>query len=77
MGAVPPPVLANPPAAYDGLGWFYDRYWRNLCMKLMPALDRLVLTGLPRGARVLDLCCGTGHLSQCLCRRGLKVTGID
>jgi SAM-dependent methyltransferase len=43
----------------------------------MPALDRLLLTGLPRGAAVLDLCCGTGHLAAALCRRGLRVTGLD
>lgn len=65
------------PAAYEGLGWFYDRYWRNVSEKLMPALDQLALSKLPRGSRVLDLCCGTGHLAAAICRRGLAVTGLD
>src|SRR5512138_1996823 len=68
---------ASDPLAYDGMGWFYDRHWRGLCAKFMPALDRLVLRALPRGARVLDLCCGTGHLAACLTRRGFRVTGLD
>jgi SAM-dependent methyltransferase len=70
-------TAANLPAAYQGLGWFYDRYWRGLCVKAMPALDRLVLSELPRGARILDLCCGTGHLAAALSHRGFRVTGLD
>lgn len=69
--------MTSIPTAYDGLGWFYDRYWRDLQVKAMPALDRLLLSVLPRGARVLDLCCGAGHLAAALCRRGLRVTGLD
>jgi SAM-dependent methyltransferase len=43
----------------------------------MPALDRLGLASLPRGSRILDLCCGTGHLAAALSRRGFEVTGLD
>jgi SAM-dependent methyltransferase len=64
-------------SAYEGLGWFYDRYWRGLCVKAMPVLDTLVLSSLPRHARILDLCCGTGHLAAALARRGFRVTGLD
>ncbi|MFA6029624.1 MAG: class I SAM-dependent methyltransferase [Elusimicrobiota bacterium] len=32
---------------------------------------------LPRGARVLDLCCGAGRHSLPLARAGLRVTGLD
>ncbi|HWR54580.1 MAG TPA: class I SAM-dependent methyltransferase [Bryobacteraceae bacterium] len=47
-------------------------------LKLMPALDRLAAFSLlPRAASVLDLCCGTGHLAAAMCRRGLRVTGLD
>jgi SAM-dependent methyltransferase len=70
-------AAANVPAAYHGLGWFYDRHWRGLCGKAMPALDRLVLSRLPQRARVLDLCCGAGHLAAALARRGFRVTGLD
>lgn len=44
---------------------------------MMPALDSLVFGSLSRGASVLDLCCGTGHLAAAMCRRGLRVTGLD
>lgn len=72
------PALQNRTAAdYDGLAQLYDRYWRSFSSKLVPALDALVLRFLPRGAPVLDLCCGTGQLAAALCRRGFDVTGID
>lgn len=35
------------------------------------------LTGLTRGAAVLDLCCGPGRHTLELARRGYKVTGVD
>jgi SAM-dependent methyltransferase len=70
-------TVANTPTAYEGFGWFYDRYWRGLCLKVMPVLDRLVLSSLPRRARILDLCCGTGRLAAALRRRGFRVTGLD
>ncbi|HVX65938.1 MAG TPA: class I SAM-dependent methyltransferase [Bryobacteraceae bacterium] len=70
-------AATNTPTVYQGLGWFYDRYWRGLCAKAMPALDRLVLSRLPDHARILDLCCGTGHISALLARRSFRVTGLD
>jgi len=35
------------------------------------------LAELPRGARVLDLPCGPGRLTECLVRRGFRVVGAD
>ncbi len=32
---------------------------------------------IKKGERVLDLCCGTGDLSQEFCRAGAQVTGVD
>ena len=31
----------------------------------------------PQGARILDVCCGTGYLAGLLAARGYRVTGID
>jgi SAM-dependent methyltransferase len=63
---------------YDPFAWLYTRYWGDEFHKsLLPALDRAVLGALPRGASVLDLCCGDGRLSAHLVRRGFAVTGID
>lgn len=70
-------TVANSPAAYQGLGWFYDRYWREYGEAAAPALDRLLVSRLPRGARILDLCCGVGQIVADLSRRGFRVTGLD
>lgn len=66
---------------YDCLAWFYDRYWGgsgyNFHSFVMAALDKVLLSELPPGALVLDLCCGTGHLTRMLFERGFKVVGAD
>ena len=43
----------------------------------MPALERLFFSQVAGGARVLDLCCGSGHVTKELAARGYLVTGID
>jgi SAM-dependent methyltransferase len=43
----------------------------------MPALQHLLFPALSPGARVLDLCCGTGNLAKQLASRGYAVTGVD
>lgn len=63
---------------YDAFAWTYHRRWGfDYHAQLMPILDRLVVGGLPPGASVLDLCCGTGRVSQGLVERQFAVTGID
>jgi len=43
----------------------------------MPALERLFFGRLAAGSRVLDVCCGSAHVTKELARRGYVVTGID
>lgn len=43
----------------------------------MPALERLFFSRVVPPASVLDVCCGSGHVSCELVRRGYAVTGID
>ncbi|HWR51992.1 MAG TPA: class I SAM-dependent methyltransferase [Bryobacteraceae bacterium] len=62
---------------YNGLGWFYDRYWSDLAPRALRALDRLLIPRLPRHARILDIGCGAGHVAAALGKRGFQVTGID
>ncbi len=63
---------------YDPFAWFYQRYWADgFSAWQMPALQTLLLQELPKGARVLDLCCGTGTLGAKLASLGFRVTGID
>jgi demethylmenaquinone methyltransferase / 2-methoxy-6-polyprenyl-1,4-benzoquinol methylase len=45
-----------------------DRGWRR---------STVAALGLPAGARVLDLACGTGDLSRLAVRRGYRVVGTD
>lgn len=45
-----------------------DFWWRRRAVKEL---------GIQVGDRVLDLCCGTGDLSQEMCKAGGRVTGVD
>jgi SAM-dependent methyltransferase len=65
-------------ALYDDFSWFYNRYWNEDFHSLaFPILERIWVSRLPEGGRVLDVCCGTGYLAGLLSARGLRVTGID
>ena len=43
----------------------------------MPALESLFFSRVAPRARVLDLCCGSGHVTKELTKRGYRVTGVD
>ena len=63
---------------YDAFAWVYNRHWgSDSAQRFLPVVQKLVLAHLPPGARILDLCCGTGQLAQALAERGYQVTGID
>jgi SAM-dependent methyltransferase len=62
--------------AYSPFAWFYDTYF-DFHEHSLFILDKLLTPRLPRGSRILDLCCGTGHLSQALASRGFSIVGID
>jgi SAM-dependent methyltransferase len=65
-------------AAYDDFAWFYNRYWADEFQNLaVPVLERIWIPRLPARARLLDVCCGTGHLAGILAARGFSVTGVD
>lgn len=63
--------------AYDPFAELYNRRWSGFALRVIPILDRLVLDGLPPGATVVDLCCGTGQLMGGLADRGLDLIGVD
>jgi len=63
---------------YDPFAWFYNLYWGPDFSRIaLDALDRILLPDLDAGARILDLCCGTGQLAAELDRLGYRITGID
>lgn len=67
-----------PALPYDQFAWFYDRHWApEVADDFLAATNRLILPELSGGARILDLCCGTGQLAAELSERGFQVTGVD
>ena len=65
-------------SAYDPFAWIYNKHWGNSFLPVvLPVMDNLVLTKLPKNARILDLCCGTGQMAQKLTNLGYRITGID
>jgi SAM-dependent methyltransferase len=65
-------------ADYDDFAWFYHRYWNEeFHDAAFPILERIWLARVADGARILDVCCGTGHLAALLAARGYRVTGVD
>lgn len=65
-------------SSYNDIAGMYDRYWANWYLPAaLPALDKLFFTITPAGAHILDVCCGSGHVTGELVRRGYEVTGVD
>ena len=63
---------------YDAFAWLYAHYWGGeFHTQILPMLERLILRLLPKGARVLDLCCGDGRIARALHKRGFHVVGLD
>lgn len=78
MSSSAQPPLAPESAEYDRFAAIYDRHMAvDFARRVMPALEQLVLRKLPPGAALLDLCCGSGRVTQALVERGFRVTGVD
>lgn len=56
----------------------YHRFWADWYLPAaMPALEHLFFSRVPAECNVLDLCCGSGHVTKELVARGYGVTGLD
>ena len=56
----------------------YHTLWADWYLPAaLPALDRLFFSRVPAGSEILDVCCGSGHVTKELVRRGYRVTGVD
>jgi SAM-dependent methyltransferase len=63
---------------YDAWAWLYNQTMGpQYCTNQLKPLEIMLLPQLPPGARILDICCGTGHIMQPLLQRGYAVTGLD
>jgi len=64
--------------AYDKFAHFYNLYWgESFTDDAQEGLSNFVLPFLAPEARVLDLCCGAGHMAAWLAACGYEVTGLD
>jgi SAM-dependent methyltransferase len=70
-------TLMNRYSDYDNFAWLYNREWHAYGENIFPALKIIAGEKLPDGAKVLDLCCGTGQLAKVLTEKGYRVTGLD
>lgn len=62
---------------YDLFADIYNRHWGQFGIQVTSPLNRLGLSDLEPGDRILDLCCGTGQLAAVLTGQGLSVVGVD
>ena len=63
---------------YDTWAWLYNQTMGpQYGLEQLKPLEMMLIPQLPKDAKLLDLCCGTGHLMQPLLERGYKVTGLD
>lgn len=70
--------MASALSSYDEIAEMYHALWADWYLPAaMPALEKLFFTNVPKHARILDLCCGSGHVTKELVKRGYRVTGID
>jgi SAM-dependent methyltransferase len=66
------------PSSYDPIAEMYHKLWADWYLPAArPALERLFFSSVPPGAKVLDVCCGSGHVTRELIWRGYAVTGVD
>ena len=63
---------------YDNIAGMYHAMWGDWYLPAaLPALEKLFFARIPAGSRILDVCCGSGHVTQELVRREYEVTGVD
>jgi SAM-dependent methyltransferase len=64
--------------AYDPWAWLYNQSLApRYCRDKLPILEQLLLPQLTEGAEILDLCCGTGQITEQLAAKGYQMTGLD
>ena len=63
---------------YDHLAPAYNRYFgKQACSQLAPVVIPILRCFASPTARILDLCCGCGHLTEAISAVGYLVVGVD
>jgi SAM-dependent methyltransferase len=67
------------PSSYDPIAEMYHRLWADWYLpSALPALELLFFSKVPKeSGRILDVCCGSGHVTRELIKRGYLVTAVD
>lgn len=68
---------SSSPVAYDQFAEVYNRHWTQTSLSLVKPVTLLVLPRLEPGARLIDVCCGTGVLLAELAPADLRLVGLD
>ncbi len=73
-----PVAMPDRASSYDEIAGIYHTLWADWYLPAaMPALEELFFSRLAQGTSVLDVCCGSGHVTKELAARGYQITGID
>lgn len=68
----------TPPSSYDPIAEMYHKLWADWYLPAaLPALEHLFFSKVPPRSKVLDVCCGSGHVTRELIWRGHVVTAVD
>ena len=63
---------------YGPFARLYNRHWgADYRVEVAPIVERLLLSRIPDGSAVLDVCCGTGQFTEQVRQRGYNVAGLD
>jgi SAM-dependent methyltransferase len=66
---------------YDNFARIHSKDWGPELRQWLPEVEKFLSQHLPEeipeNPKILDLCCGTGELAQCLQQKGYQVTGLD
>ncbi|WP_242272289.1 trans-aconitate 2-methyltransferase [Bacillus cereus group sp. BfR-BA-01310] len=62
---------------YDIFASIYNKHWGHFAEHSYPAYHKFILQYASSDSRILDLCCGTGHLTKIFIDNNFIVTGID
>ncbi|MCY7295221.1 class I SAM-dependent DNA methyltransferase [Alteromonas sp. a30] len=62
---------------YDIIASMYEKYVEGKSLNMLPAIENFVLSKTPEGSRILDVCCGTGKVTEVLQQRHYQMTGFD
>ncbi|WP_053337431.1 class I SAM-dependent methyltransferase [Microscilla marina] len=63
---------------YTPISWFYNEYWAQpFATTAIQSLHTVLFPRINSNAKILDLMCGSGRVTNALKKRGYKMTGLD